>query len=147
MPPPRKMQKRDVDILVVDDSQRDTEILALAFSRAGVKAQVEYVRDGQEAIDYLAERAKGGARGARLPAILLLDLSMRRRSGFDVLDCLREKSGVRKPAIVVFSGSDFPHDIRMAFGLGARSYMMKPIGFEGMVEIARRVGGMLGDCS
>jgi CheY-like chemotaxis protein len=121
-------------ILVAEDLPDSVEILKLAFSRAGVNVPVDYVRDGEETIEYLK-----GAFGNEhpLPTMLLLDLKMPGLNGFDVLEWLRLQPGLRRLLVVVFTSSEQQQDINRAFELGANSYIVKPAGFDKLQETVR----------
>ena len=127
-------------MLVAEDREEDIQLLKLALARAKVDVPVQFVKDGEEAIQYL----KGEGRFANrndypMPQMLLLDLSMPLRNGFDVLEWLRLQPGLRRLLVVVFTSSDLPEDVNRAFELGANSYLVKPVGFEKLEEIARRL--------
>jgi len=125
-------------ILVADDVDKDLESLKAAFSRAGVKTSLNFVRNAKAAIDYL----KGAGDYANrwqypLPSLLLLGLNMPARDGFGVLEWLRLHSDLRRPLVVVFSSSDQPDHIKRAHDLGANSYLLKPSAFEELAETVR----------
>jgi len=127
-------------ILVAEDQPDSVDLLKLAFSTSGVAARVNYVEDGEVAIEYLSGEEPFGDRVEYpLPAILLLDLNMPRRDGFQVLEWLRLQPGLRRLVVVVFSSSADPKDINRAFALGANSYVVKPGGFNELKETVRRL--------
>ena len=131
-------------ILVAEDSQSDIDILEWAFTKAGVEVRLEFVRDGQEAVEYL-EKVESGQLSVGFPALLLLDLKMPRMSGFEVLKWLQTVPASRRPIVVVFTASDVPEDVRRALDLGARSYLVKPAEFNAMIDVARSLGGILAE--
>ena len=84
-------------VLIAEDDPGDVFLLQRAFSTAGVSASLHFVRDGQEAIDYLGGEASFADRTAYpLPELMLLDLKMPRLNGFDVLEWLRKQPGLRR---------------------------------------------------
>jgi CheY-like chemotaxis protein len=111
-------------ILVADDDSNDAYLLQRAFSKAGITAQVEFVQDGEQAIEYL----KTVNRTSRnpVPELLVLDLKMPRVNGFEVLEWIRRQPGLRRMLIIVLTSSDEPRDINRAYDLGANSYLVKP---------------------
>jgi DNA-binding response OmpR family regulator len=74
-----------------------------------------------------------------LPVLLLLDLKMPRRSGFDVLQWLRNEAGMRRLPTVVFTSSSELSDVNRAFDLGANSYLVKPVNAAALSDVLRLV--------
>jgi CheY-like chemotaxis protein len=114
-------------ILVAEDNATDAFFLQRAFSRGGVPVTLQFVRDGQEVIDYLQGVGAFADRSAHpIPRLLLLDLELPRMTGFEVLSWIRKQSALDELQVVIFSGSNEPKDVRRAYGLGANSYWVKP---------------------
>lgn len=131
---------KPLQILVAEDDSNDVLLLQRAFSKLGLGASVNFVRDGQEAIDYLRELKSGDASNESLmPTLLLLDLKMPRLSGFEVLKWLREQPRFEKLLIVVFSSSDHPSDRSQACALGAHAYLVKPTDPGEFVNVVREM--------
>ncbi len=128
-------------ILVAEDQTNDAFILERAFKKTGAKATLHFVRDGQEAIDYLEGEELFSDRNAYpLPTLLLLDLKMPRLNGFDVLEWVRSQKSLRRLLVVVFSSSEEMSDINRAYDLGANSYMVKPGDFDELLKLAEELG-------
>ena len=128
-------------ILVADDNPDDVALLRLAFQKAGFSNRVEVVNDGDEAIQYL----KGeGAYADRVkfpwPLLLFLDLKMPRVSGLEVLAWLRGQSQLASLQVIVLSHSSHDLDVREAYRLGAKSFLVKPSGLHEFVEQMKAVG-------
>jgi CheY-like chemotaxis protein len=125
-------------ILVAEDDPNDILLLQRAFAKTGLVGSVEFVRDGQETIDYLQElKSFDMPTDTLMPTLLLLDLKMPRLSGFEVLEWLRQQPRFEKLLVVVFSSSDLPADRNRACALGAHSYLVKPNGSEEFVNVVR----------
>ena len=125
-------------ILVAEDDPTDAYFFERAFRRAGLPVTLHFVRDGQEAIDYLQGEGQFADRTRHpLPQLLLLDLKMPRLDGFDVLEWVRKQPGMGGVLIVIFSSSEEPRDMNRAYGLGANSYLVKP---HSMAELTALVG-------
>jgi CheY-like chemotaxis protein len=125
-------------ILVAEDDPTDAYFFERAFRRAGIPVTLNFVRDGQEVIDYLQGEGQFADRTSHpLPQLVLLDLKMPRLDGFDVLEWVRHQPGLNGLLIVIFSSSDEPRDINRAYGLGANSYLVKP---HSMIELTALVG-------
>ena len=126
-------------ILVAEDDPTDAFFLQRAFRRAGIQVELHFVRDGQEAIDYLQGKAPFADRATHpQPQLLLLDLKMPRLDGFDVLGWIRKQPALNHLLVVLFSSSDEPKDIRRAYDLGANWYLVKPHSMEELTELIGR---------
>jgi CheY-like chemotaxis protein len=131
------MSKR---VLVAEDDPSDVFLLQRAFSAAQIPATLHFVRDGQEAIDYLQGEAGFSDRSNHpLPDLMLLDLKMPKLNGFDVLSWVRTKPGLRRLLVTVLTSSDQPVDINRAYDLGANSYLLKPHGSSDLIELVKRL--------
>lgn len=127
-------------ILLAEDNETDVLLVRRSLRQAGVAASMEIVPDGDHAIAYLAGRPPYADRTRYpLPVLLLLDLKMPRRSGFDVLDWLRNESGLRRLPTVVFTNSSEVSDVNRAFDLGANSYLVKPVNAASLSDVLRLV--------
>lgn len=116
-------------ILIVDDNEDDIYALKRAIKKSGIVNPLQVVMDGQQAIDYLAGEGSFGDRERHpLPFLMFLDLKLPYRSGFDVLNWMREQATPFATVVVVLSGSDETKDHQRAYALGARSYLVKPPG-------------------
>jgi CheY-like chemotaxis protein len=126
-------------ILVAEDDSTDAFFLQRAFNRAGIPIALHFVRDGQEAVDYLQGKGQFADRMRHpLPQLVLLDLKMPRLDGFEVLGWIRQQPDLSKLVIVIFSSSGEPRDINRAYGLGANSYIVKPHSMEELMELVGR---------
>ena len=119
----------DSCILDVEDEENDLLLLKLAFDDAGINVPVQGVTDGQMAVRYLsgadpfADRAK-----FPLPSLVILDLKLPRKSGFEVLEWMRAQPLLRRIVVVVCSSAEHEQDVATAYELGANSYIVKPMG-------------------
>jgi CheY-like chemotaxis protein len=128
----------DVDmVLVVEDNGDDRALLARAFRKAGVAVPVRYATDGDEAVAALAESAADPTRPR--PAVVLLDLKLPRRSGFEVLGWMRAQPGLRRVPVVILTSSNENVDLQRAYDLGANSYLVKPARPEALLEMVERI--------
>src|SRR5437660_8409386 len=131
------MSKR---VLIVEDDPSDVFLLKRAFTLAQVPATLHFVRDGQEAIDYLEGDAEFQDRTEYpLPDLMLLDLKMPRLNGFDVLTWLRRQPGLKRLLVTILTSSDQAQDIDRAYNLGANSYLLKPHSSQQLADLVERV--------
>jgi CheY-like chemotaxis protein len=127
-------------VLIAEDDPGDVFLLQRAFSTAQVPASLHFVRDGQEAIDYLeGDSAFSDRETYPLPDLMLLDLKMPRLNGFDVLSRLRQQPGLKRLLVTILTSSDEPQDINRAYDLGANSYLLKPHSSNELSELVKRV--------
>jgi CheY-like chemotaxis protein len=112
-------------VLLAEDNPRDVEITLSVLEEAGVRAQVDVVRDGEEAIDYLLRRAAFRMRGPD-PSIVLLDIKMPKVNGLDVLRVIRADPALRPLPVVLLTSSRQEQDLAIAHELKADGYLIKP---------------------
>lgn len=128
-------------ILLVEDDPDDVVLIQRAFSRAGSTARIDVVRDGESAIDYLSGTGAYGDRSAHpIPTLVLLDLKLPRRSGFEVLRWMRTEPAVRRLPVVVLTSSRESSDVGRAYDCGANSYLVKPVSPEQTRRLADALG-------
>jgi CheY-like chemotaxis protein len=121
-------------LLWVEDDANDILLGCRAMQKLGFEPP-QIVQDGQEALAYLSG-VGGFADRLRhpLPSLILLDLKIPKVSGFEVLKWLREKSGLRRIPVVIFSSSKETGDINRAYDLGANAYLVKAVDFKELLE-------------
>src|SRR5436309_2794115 len=123
-------------ILVADDSLEDAFILKRAFEKAGVAVPLQFVRDGQELVDYLSGTdGFSDRKNHPMPRVVLLDLKMPKMNGFDVLRWLQKQPELRRLIITVLSSSNESEDVNLAYDLGANSYVVKPGSLNGYAHV------------
>lgn len=126
---------QSASILLVEDDEADVLLLRRAFKDADIQNPLQVARDGQEAIDFLARPWLPP--GDRLPALVLLDLKMPRRTGAEVLAWMRDKPVLCTVPVIIFSSSANRNDIEQAYCLGANAFMVKPPSLGERLELAR----------
>ncbi|MGH9523342.1 MAG: response regulator [Terriglobales bacterium] len=125
-------------ILLVEDDANDARLLKRAFDKIGLEVPVVRVEHGDDAVAYLRGENQYVDRALYpMPSIVLLDLKLPRRSGFEVLQWVRgTESECRRLPIVVLSSSDEPSDINRSYEMGANSYLAKPHSTQEFVALA-----------
>ncbi|MEO5957982.1 MAG: response regulator, partial [Opitutaceae bacterium] len=118
----------EVEILLVEDNARDAELTLRALSKRGLINTVVHVRDGQEALDWLAGTgAYAGRDRNQKPKVILLDLKLPKLSGLEVLQAIRCDERTRYLPVVVLTSSREDADIAESYKLGVSSYIVKPV--------------------
>lgn len=133
----------NVVILLVDDSDDDLLLVRVAFSKTGMKNRVISIEDPEEAISYFEGTGKYANRETYpLPGLVLLDIKMPRRDGFEILKWLRERPQFRALPVVMLTSSERLFDVTKAYELGANSYLVKPFEFENLEAMIRTLGAV-----
>lgn len=122
-------------VVLVEDNPDDADLILHAFRKAHIANPVEVISDGASAIARLGERAAGA--DGEVPALVLLDLKLPRRSGFEVLEWARANEATKLWPIIVLTSSSQNGDVRRAYELGANSYLVKPVASEALLDMVR----------
>ena len=123
-------------ILHVEDDPNDVLLLHRACRKASLNLSLQSVGDGDKAVSYLSgESIYADREKYPLPALVLLDLKMPRRSGLEVLAWIRAQPNLRRILVAIFTSSKHDEDINKAYELGANSYLVKPVGFDALTEM------------
>jgi CheY-like chemotaxis protein len=113
-------------ILLAEDNPDDAFIFQLMFRRANLPHRLHTVEDGQEAIDWLAGKDKYADREEYpTPDLVLLDLKMPVKNGFEVLEWLQEQEEIQDLPVFILSSSGEKRDLERAYKLGAANYFVK----------------------
>ena len=130
-----------VEILLVEDNPRDAELTIRALKKKNLANSLFHVEDGVEALDFLFARGKYSDRDINdTPKVVLLDLKIPRIDGLEVLTAIKADERTQAiPVVIVTSSAEDP-DVKKAYQLGANSYVIKPVQFDGFMEAMVRVG-------
>ena len=135
------MNTASYNILLVEDDPNDIILIKRAFLKAGSVNPVRVVEDGDAAVAYLAgENSYADRERYPMPALVLLDLKLPRRSGFEVLKWLRQQPGLKRLPVIILTASEKTKDINRAYDLGANSYLVKPVSFDDLLSIVKTLG-------
>jgi len=132
------MTIEDPIVLIVDDSEYDALLMRTVFERSGFVQPLRFARDGEEAIAYL--RGDGvyfDRKQFPLPTVMLLDLNMPRKNGFEVLAWIQQQPALKRLRVYVLSASSRAEDIQRSYDLGAGSYLVKPGNLDGLMHLAK----------
>ena len=124
-------------ILLVEDSPADIALTREVLEESRVLAHLDVVEDGQAALDFL-ERAKTDDR-TRLPDLILLDLNLPKRNGFEVLKDIKSDPELRRIPVVVLTTSDEERDVFESYDLQANSFITKPMDFQQFHSVIRAI--------
>jgi two-component system response regulator len=119
---------RDETILLVEDNPDDELLTRRILKKSNVCNEVVVVRDGAEALDYLfATGTHEGRDLGVMPQVILLDLYLPKVDGLEVLRRIRSDESTRRLPTVIFTSSEDQEDLVESYGLGANSYVRKPL--------------------
>ena len=139
--PEPSLSSQDKLILLIEDNPDDEALTLRALSRNGIKHRIEVAHDGVEALDFLFARGShAGRAGLPLPTVTLLDLKLPRVNGLEVLRQVRGDERTRNLPVVVLTSSREDEDLIQSYGLGANSYIRKPVDFVQFMDAVRQVG-------
>jgi two-component system response regulator len=136
------METRDGIILLVEDNPGDEALTLRALKKHDIKNEVVIARTGPEALDYLFGTGLYEDRDLTvMPELILLDLKLPKLDGLEVLYRMRGDERTRLLPVVIFTSSNEEHDQVNGYGLGANSYVCKPIDFVQFSEVVRQIIG------
>jgi two-component system response regulator len=128
-------------ILLVEDNPDDEALTLRALNKNNIKNEVVVARDGAEALDYLFGTGKYTGRDtAVMPQVVLLDLKLPKIEGLEVLRRVRADERTGLLPVVILTSSNEDQDRIAGYGLGANSYVRKPVDFSQFLEAARQLG-------
>lgn len=130
---------RDRSILLVEDNPDDEALTRRALAKNNIQNEIVVARDGAEALDYLFGTGVH-ARKPVAPEIVLLDLKLPKVDGMEVLRRIRAEPRTRLLPVVILTSSREEKDLVNGYGLGANSYIRKPVDFSQFVEAVRQLG-------
>jgi two-component system response regulator len=129
-----------VEILLVEDSSIDAELTMRAMKSGGLANKLLWVQDGQEALDFMFRHGKYAGREDSIPRLVLLDLKMPRVDGIEVLKAIKADEKTKRIPVVVMTSSQEERDVAQSYDLGVNSYVVKPVDFTALTELARQAG-------
>jgi two-component system, response regulator len=130
-----------VEILLAEDNPNDVELTLHALKRHRLTNQIQVVRDGAEALEFLFARGAYAYRlGADHPKVVMLDLKLPLINGMEVLREIRADSRTKTLPVVILTSSAEERDIAQVYALGANSYIVKPVDFAQFSEAVRQLG-------
>jgi two-component system response regulator len=128
-------------ILLVEDNASDEELTLRALKKSNIVNRVVVVRDGAEALDWLFMRGVHASRPATdTVQVVLLDLKLPKIDGLEVLRTIRADDRTKLLPVVVLTSSIQEQDIIASYGLGANSYVRKPVDFTQFVDAVKQLG-------
>ncbi len=130
-----------IEILLVEDNMNDAEITIRALRKRKVANVITHLTDGAQALDFLFGTGQYEGRDLGLkPKVILLDIKMPKIDGIEVLQRVKADARTKMIPVVMLTSSKEHPDIDRCYALGANSYIVKPVGFENLVESVAALG-------
>ena len=128
---------RPIDILMVEDNPHDVRLTMEAFKDAKVSNNLSVASDGEEALKFL--RREGEYASSSRPDLILLDLTLPKKSGREVLEEIKRDPDLKRIPVVVLTTSGNEKDILMAYELHVNAYITKPVDLDQFIKIVEAV--------
>jgi two-component system, response regulator len=129
-----------VEILLVEDNPTDAELTMRALRKKNLANNLVWVKDGEEALDFIHCKGKYKDRVNGTPKLILLDLKLPKIDGIEVLRDLKADIKTRTVPVVMLTSSQEERDIVESYQLGVNSYIVKPVDFDKFLEMVSQVG-------
>ncbi len=127
-------------VVLVEDSAKDAQLTLAAFEETGLANEVVWVKDGQEALDYLSRTGAYADRAEGAPAVVLLDIKLPKVDGLQVLERVKADDKLRSIPIVMLTSSSQHADLARSYAAGVNAYVVKPVEFAAFVTALRELG-------
>lgn len=135
------MSSNSVDILLVEDNQDDAELAIRQLKKHNMTNNLVHVSDGEEALEFIFGTGKYSGRDINYPPkLILLDIQMPKVNGMEVLETIKSDLRTKIIPVVMLTSSKEDPDIKKCYALGANSYIVKPVNFEGFAEAIKNLG-------
>ncbi|WP_080238743.1 response regulator [Spirosoma rigui] len=122
-------------ILIADDDADDRMFLEQAMRQNGYDQEIRFVEDGEELMEYLKRQGRYNELNAPWPNMLILDLNMPRKNGFQALSEIKDDPKLRRLPVIVMTTSSADEDVVKTYNLGVNSFVTKPFNFNRLVEM------------
>jgi CheY-like chemotaxis protein len=129
----------NASILIADDDADDRYLLETAFVEKGYQEKIQFVENGVEVLNYLAGIRSREDKEKLYPRFVLLDLNMPKKDGREVLREMKENPDFKRIPVIVFTTTKNENEIRRCYELGANTYIIKPVSFDGLLSVVENI--------
>ena len=134
-------ENRLFTILMVDDDPDDRLLFKEACEEVRLRNPLDFLENGEQLVDYLKRRGPyADLEGSPFPGIILLDLNMPLKDGREALEEIKADAEWRHIPVIVLTTSKDEDDILSSYGLGASSYIVKPISLDRLMRVVNSIG-------
>ena len=136
------MNPNSVEILLVEDNITDAELTIRELKKHNMANNLIHLKDGEEALDFIFATGKyANIREIQYPPkVVLLDIQMPKVNGIEVLEKIKTDPKTRSVPVVILTSSKENPDIQKCYDLGANSYIVKPVNFDGFAQAIKNLG-------
>lgn len=135
------MNQHSVEILLVEDNVNDAELAIRELKKHNLANNLVHVTDGEQALEFIFGTGNYEGRSIdQVPKLVLLDIQMPKINGLEVLQKIKSNPVTKKMPVVILTSSKEDPDIQKCYDLGANSYIVKPVNFEGFAEAIKNLG-------
>lgn len=127
----------NIEVLLVEDNPADVRLIREGMTVLPSDFKLSIARDGEEALDFLYRR--GIHEFAPRPALILLDLNLPRKDGFEVLEEIKKDFSLKRIPVMVLTSSSSMRDVNNAYDLGANSYLKKAGALDEIYDLMRSI--------
>lgn len=131
------MNYKPIKILLVEDNPADVRLATEALKEGGVESDLSVVTDGMDAINFLKKTGKFS--DSPRPELILLDLNLPRKSGFDVLQVLKADPTLKSIPVIMLTTSSAEEDIAKSYSLNANCFVTKPTDLPQFLEVVKTI--------
>jgi two-component system response regulator len=136
------MNHNSVEVLLIEDNVTDAELTIRELKKHNMSNNLVHVKNGEEALDFIFATGKyAETRNVQYPPkIILLDIQMPKVNGIEVLQRIKTDPLTKSTPVVILTSSKESPDIQKCYDLGANSYIVKPVNFEGFAQAIKNLG-------
>jgi len=131
------MNYKPIKILLVEDNPADIRLATEALKERGVESDLSVVTDGMDAINFLKRTGKFS--DSPRPELILLDLNLPRKSGFDILQVLKADPNLKSIPVIILTTSSADEDIAKSYSLNANCFVTKPTDLAQFLEVVKTI--------
>jgi CheY-like chemotaxis protein len=128
---------RCLQVLLVEDNEGDVRLIKEAFSESKIDKNFSVARDGEDALNFLYRRGKYN--DTVRPDIILLDINLPKKNGFEVLEQIKKDPELKKIPIIMLSSSSSEDHIAKSYDLNANCYVTKPTDFDEYSQVVKTI--------
>lgn len=128
------MNEKKIKVLIIEDNEPDADILQETIHEINDNIQTLVIPDGQEAIDYLLNLGKDTNEPYKIPNLIILDLNLPTKSGFEVLIAIRNDDCTRSIPVIIHTSSKDELDVWVSYQNFANSYIIKGFDIEKVID-------------
>lgn len=126
---------KNLQVLLVEDNEGDVRLIKEAFYESNIEKTFSVAKDGEDALNYLYK--KGQYADRHRPDIILLDINLPRKNGFEVLEQIKKDPDLKRIPVIMLSSSSSEDHIHKSYDLSANCYVTKPVDFDEYIQVVR----------